>query len=264
MKSPELDERGEEIEIERAERSSAESSVDLLPIYLREMGATPLLDREGEVRLARDLHEARAGFATAVLALPAAWRKTIFEGELARLDGKRTWTMKQLEICHERLLAYGQQHQAASHNPSFREALRFKRQINASRDGLIRANLRLVAHIAKKFTNQGMSFMDLIQEGNIGLMKAVEKFEYKRGYKFSTYAFWWIKQAITRAIADKARTIRIPVHVAEKIKKIKRVSDELGDSLGRPPTAREIARKARMPVRKVDELIGALADNRPE
>ena len=119
-----------------------------------------------------------------------------------------------------------------------------KRHVNHARDALILANLRLVVHIAKKYLNHGISFMDLIQEGNIGLMKAVEKFEYERGNKFSTYAYWWIKQAIERAIADKARVIRIPVHVNEKIKKISRISKELAETLGRKPTPAEIAREA--------------------
>jgi len=247
-----------------AERGASESTPDLLPIYLREMGATPLLDREGEVNLARDLNEARQGYQAAVAALPASWRQSILEGALGRAAGRRAWTMKEIETCHERLLVHQRAHPAAGKNPRLREALRIKARLDKSRDALISANLRLVAHIAKKFTNQGLSFMDLIQEGNIGLMKAVEKFEYKRGFKFSTYAFWWIKRAITRAIADKGRTIRIPVHVADKIKKIKRVSDELGEELGRKPTSREIARKARIPLDKVDELIGALAEGRPD
>jgi RNA polymerase primary sigma factor len=135
-----------------------------------------------------------------------------------------------------------------------------KRHIDHARDGLILANLRLVVHIAKKYLNHGISFMDLIQEGNIGLMKAVEKFEHERGNKFSTYAYWWIKQAIERAIADKARVIRIPVHVNEKIKKIARISKELGETLGRKPTPQEVARKLRMPVAKVEEILGVVPE----
>ena len=254
--------QGEEGEESREESRELESSVNLLPIYLKEMGATPLLDRDGEVSLARDLHEARLAFAEVVLELPAACRRQILKGELAKLKPRPQWTMSQLESCYDRLVAYRREHARFKDHPQFKEALRLKRIIDRSRDGLINANLRLVTHIAKKFTNQGMTFMDLIQEGNIGLMKAVEKFEYKRGYKFSTYAFWWIKQAITRSIADKSRTIRVPVHVGEKIKKIRRASAELGESLGRAPTSREIAKKARMPVKIVDEMLGALHDPR--
>jgi RNA polymerase primary sigma factor len=129
-------------------------------------------------------------------------------------------------------------------------------EVNAAKKQLIEANLRLVIHIAKKHTGRGVQFIDLVQEGNCGLMRAVDKFDYHRGFKLSTYASWWIRQAVTRAIQDQARTIRVPVHMIERISKVTRTSHELSRKTGGEPTSEEIAKKIELPLEKVGNAFG--------
>jgi RNA polymerase primary sigma factor len=189
---------------------------DPVRMYLKEIGKVPLLTAEQEVILAKAIEEGEA--ATAEL-------DKVISG------GKKPPTTR------------------------LRELQRVERQGQLAKKKLIEANLRLVVSIAKRYVGRGMLFLDLIQEGNLGLIRAVEKFDYTKGYKFSTYATWWIRQAITRAIADQARTIRIPVHMVETINKLIRIQRQLLQDLGREPTPEEIGREMEFSPEKVREIL---------
>jgi len=187
------------------------------------------------------------------------------ELELGRLERKADHTKKEYRKSVQKEIRTVKSKISVMEDDTKSTALELKRTLQTILQGqiqaevakreLVEANLRLVVSIAKKYTNRGLQFLDLIQEGNIGLMKAVDKFEYRRGYKFSTYATWWIRQAITRAIADQARTIRIPVHMIETINKLIRTSRALVQELGREPTSEEIAKRMDIPVSKVRKVL---------
>ena len=197
---------------------------DPVRMYLKEIGKVPLLSAEEEIDLAQKMENGMV-----------AHEKIII------LRGRR----EKAESDEER----------ADYNQEINKLLLEQDYGEDAKKRLAEANLRLVVSIAKRYVGRGMLFLDLIQEGNLGLIKAVEKFDYRKGYKFSTYATWWIRQAITRAIADQARTIRIPVHMVETINKLIRVSRQLLQELGREPTPEEIAVQMNMPVERVREIL---------
>ena len=215
----------DEVEVEKIDLSVPEgvSVEDPVRMYLKEIGKVPLLSADEEIELAQNMEDGAV----------ATEKINVLKG---RLDGASEGEKAEIK----------------------EEIKTLQRDVDKGADAkkrLAEANLRLVVSIAKRYVGRGMLFLDLIQEGNLGLIKAVEKFDYKKGYKFSTYATWWIRQAITRAIADQARTIRIPVHMVETINKLIRVSRQLLQELGREPSPEEIAKEMNMPVERVREIL---------
>lgn len=215
----------DEVEVEKIDLSVPEgvSVEDPVRVYLKEIGKVPLLSADEEIELAQNMEDGAV----------ATEKINVLKG---RIDGASEEEKAEIK----------------------EEIKTLQRDVDKGADAkkrLAEANLRLVVSIAKRYVGRGMLFLDLIQEGNLGLIKAVEKFDYKKGYKFSTYATWWIRQAITRAIADQARTIRIPVHMVETINKLIRVSRQLLQELGREPSPEEIAKEMNMPVERVREIL---------
>lgn len=216
----------DEVEVEKIDLSVPEgvSVEDPVRMYLKEIGKVPLLSADEEIELAQKMEA----------------------GSVA---------VEKIPLLKERLAETGDEQEKEEIQAEIKALQLDVDRGSDAKKRLAEANLRLVVSIAKRYAGRGMLFLDLIQEGNLGLIKAVEKFDYRKGYKFSTYATWWIRQAITRAIADQARTIRIPVHMVETINKLIRVSRQLLQELGREPTPEEIAEEMKMPVERVREIL---------
>jgi RNA polymerase sigma factor (sigma-70 family) len=241
-------------------RPEGAANAALLTLYLNRIGETALLEPDAERAWAERLAAAREDLGRALDALPADLRRTLLPGR----DRNGDRTLADLErACRTVVRGIGPAKRDGSVGRTIGRIEHAKRRLDEARSALILANLRLVVHIAKKYLNQGVPLMDLIQEGNIGLMTAVDKFECERGYRFSTYAYWWIKQGITRGIANRGRIIRTPVHVSDTIRRIANTANRLGKKLSREPTTQEIARSLRLPVQRVDELLGMLHDAQP-
>ena len=216
----------DEVEVEKIDLSVPEgvSVEDPVRMYLKEIGKVPLLSADEEIELAQKMEA----------------------GSVA---------VEKIPLLKERLAETGDEQEKEEIQAEIKALQLDVDRGSDAKKRLAEANLRLVVSIAKRYVGRGMLFLDLIQEGNLGLIKAVEKFDYRKGYKFSTYATWWIRQAITRAIADQARTIRIQVHMVETINKLIRVSRQLLQELGREPTPEEIAEEMKMPVERVREIL---------
>ncbi len=261
-KSKDLDDASEEDleEIEKEEekeepriQESAVSTEDPVRMYLKEIGQIPLLKSEQEISLARRMEDGLAAGKILDQYFTGEDKDTLIstkemveecfhlpEPESGAEDTRpQEYALKQSTLCGK----------------TRKELENIKADGQEARNRLTEANLRLVVSIAKKYVNQGMSFLDLIQEGNTGLIKAVDKFDFRKGFKFSTYATWWIRQAITRAIADQARTIRVPVHMVETVNTIKRVRRQLTTDLGRDPSDEELAKAMDMPLGRLHEIM---------
>jgi RNA polymerase sigma factor (sigma-70 family) len=225
--------------------------------YMRDMRNARPLGREEEVALAVELHDAWMEFAALVLCLPDRWREYVVADDADGPALGRKWPLERLEASYRRLLVCRNEPGGEEIHDAVREAADLKLRIDQAREALITANLPLVVGMAKKLKNRGVAFLDLVQEGNIGLLIALDRFEHERGFRFSTFAVWWIRRGFSRAFLDKARLIRLPENTALAVGRMKRESDELTRSLGRCPTHDEIASAIDQPIEKVRNLIVA-------
>ena len=244
MDEEESNEADKDLNIDMDAVADSVNIEDPVRMYLKEIGKVPLLTADEEIDLAKRMEAGN-------------WAEELFRKTGAKTPDAIAKTPDDAAWDEAKLTELGFKGEALDvlKDKTNRELKGMIASGKEAKNRLAEANLRLVVSIAKRYVGRGMLFLDLIQEGNLGLIKAVEKFDYRKGFKFSTYATWWIRQAITRAIADQARTIRIPVHMVETINKLVRVSRQLLQELGREPTPEEIAKEMGIPVERVREII---------
>ena len=226
----------------------------LIDRYARDLASAPLLDREIEAQHALELQESREAIAELVLALPRAIRDSILDPDVTGPEAGRKWQLRCLDACCESLSRRAHGGGSASEQRILSEIRRHKRRLDRERNILIVGNLRLVVHLSKEYHRCNFSFMDLVQEGNVGLIEAVDRFECERGHRFGTYAAWWIRRSILMAFAERSGVIRTSRYMRNRIRELHSVVHELAASRGRQPTSHEIAAKMQIPVAKVDEL----------
>jgi RNA polymerase primary sigma factor len=232
-------------------------------LYLREMGTARLLDRETEVKLASQLAVARLAIQELLRGLPESCREFVLAGDASDPDLGADWPLHRVETFIRKLVRFNALHPDTKAAATLRKIRTHKSSLDGARDRIILANLRLVVHIAKKYGNRGLPLMDLIQEGNLGLLTAAERFEHERGNRFSTYASWWIRQSIERAIADTSRTIRIPVQVNIEVRRVEHAARDLSQRFGRNATPLEIATQLGMPEDAVNHALAIVREPSP-
>jgi len=244
-----------------ADRASTRRNSDSPAFYLKELKDRVPPEPEQELRWATDIVEARDAIVEMVLDLPPECRAIVEDDSLAPRSGKR-WPLEHLEAYLARMAGI-ESRVSDDLTGRLREIAAQKRRLDRARDALVLANLRFVPHVARRFTGCGLPFMDLVQEGNVGLLRAVDRFEPERGLRFCTYAFWWIRQSITKAIGDKSRLVRLPAQIGASLTRLRGARKELIERHGRKPTLEELAEQLKISGGQLKELLAVTRDARP-
>jgi RNA polymerase sigma factor (sigma-70 family) len=244
-------------------RQGAEAQGNALGLYLSDAAQVPLLDAKEEIDLAKTLIRTRKEIQRLARKLPRDRDGGVPTGGGAHAPERREWTFNELDRFCDGLRRLPPEPRSAAGRATLEELRTQKRRFDRAREKLVTANLRLVVHIAKKYSSHGVPLLDLVQEGNLGLLRAVEKYRHTRGNRFSTYAYWWIKQAVERTISNQARTVRVPVHVLEKHRRIVDESSQLKNRLQREPAASEVAQSLGLPSDTFNHVVRSVRSEAP-